>query len=106
MQGQLLGIIIGLTISGSVFITHATEGLAALLPDLPISVVKDAIAGTNGDYLKSLPPDIQIRALEILVRSMDRVYILGITAGAVVILCGIFLSQKKLDMKNAAAGLD
>jgi hypothetical protein len=43
--------------------------------------------------------------LEIIVRSMDRVYILGITGGAVAVICGLLLTHKKLDMKNAAAGL-
>ena len=105
MQGQLLGIIIGLAIAGSIFITHATEGLAALLPGVPIEVVKNAIAGTNAGYLKTLPQEVQTEALKVIVESMDRVYILGITAGAVAVLCGLFLSHKKLDMKNAAAGL-
>jgi hypothetical protein len=67
--------------------------------------VKDAIAGTNAGFLNQLPQDIQVQALDIIVRSMDRVYILGITAGAVSLLCGVFLSQRKLDMRGAAAGM-
>lgn len=106
MQGQLLGIIIGLAIAGSIFITHATEGLAALLPNIPIGIVKDGIAGTNAGFLKTLPQEVQMEALRIIVESMDRVYILGITAGALAIVCGLLLSHKKLDMKNAAAGLE
>lgn len=104
MQGQLLGIIIGLAIAGSLFITRATEGLVALLPGVPIGLVKDAIAGTNAEYLKALSPELQTKALNVIVQSMDRVYILGITAGAVAIVCGIFLSHKKLDMKEATRG--
>lgn len=105
MQGQLLGIIVGLTIAGSIFITHATEGLAALLPDVPIGIVKDGIAGTSAGFLKTLPQQVQTEALRVIVESMDRVYILGITAGAVAVVCGLLLSHKKLDMKNGAAGL-
>lgn len=105
MQGQLLGIVVGLTIAGSVFITHATEGLAALFPNLPIQQVKDAIAGTNAVLLKALPLELQEKALDIIVRSMDRVFILGITAGAVAFVCGVLLTQKRLDMKNGAAGV-
>jgi len=48
---------------------------------------------------------VQEEALDIIVRSMDRVYILGITAGAVTFICGLLLTHKKLDMK-AAGGLD
>jgi hypothetical protein len=105
MEGQLLGIVVGLAIAGSVFITHALAGLSELLPGVPIGTVKDAIAGTNAGFLNQLPKEIQVQALDIIVRSMDRVYILGITAGAVSLLCGLFLSQRKLDMKGAAAGM-
>jgi hypothetical protein len=105
MQGQLLGIVVGLAIAGSVFITHATEELSAALPNVPIALVKEAIAGTNAQFLKTLPVEVQDEALDIIVRCMDRVYILGITGGAVALLCGVFLSHRKLDMTNAAAGL-
>jgi hypothetical protein len=105
MQGQLLGLIVGLTIAGSVFITHATKGLAALLPDVPIGIVKDSIAGTNAGFLTTLPPQIQAEALDIIIQSMDRVYILGIAGGAVSLVCGVLLTHRKLDMKNVAAGL-
>jgi hypothetical protein len=102
MQGQLFGLVVGLAIAGSVFLTHVTADLAALFPGLPASTVKDAIAGTSTDLLKSLSPELQAQALDIIVTCMDRVYILGIVAGAVSLLCGIFLTQRRLDMKNAA----
>jgi len=105
MQGQLLGIVIGLAIAGSVFITHATADLVTLFPGVSESNVKDAIAGTNAEFLKSLPEQVQIEALNIIVRNMDRVYILGIVAGAVALLCGAFLTHRRLDMKGAAAGM-
>jgi predicted MFS family arabinose efflux permease len=105
MQGQLLGIVIGLAIAGSVFITHAIAGLTELFPGVPESVVKAAIAGTNAGFLSQLSEEMQAQALDVIVKSMDRVYILGITAGVVSLLCGLFLSQRKLDMKGAAAGI-
>jgi hypothetical protein len=105
MQGQLLGLIVGLAIAGSIFITHATEGLAAILPNVSIGLVKDSIAGTNAGFLKTLPLEIQHEALNAIVESMDRVFILGLTGGAVALVCGLLLTHKKLDMKNAASGL-
>jgi hypothetical protein len=102
MQGQLLGIVIGLAIAGSVFITHATEGLLALLPDVPVQQVKDIIAGTDGALLASLPPELQSQALALIVESMNRTYILGITGGAVSLLCGLFLTHQRIDMKGTA----
>jgi len=102
MQGQLFGLVIGLAIAGSVFVTHVTDDLIALFPSLPTSVVKDAIAGTNAELIKTLSPELQAQALDIIVNCMDRVYILGIVAGGVSMICGIFLSHRRLDMKNAA----
>jgi hypothetical protein len=104
-EGQLLGIVVGLAIAGSIFITHATEQLSDLFPDVPIDLVKQAIAGTNADFLRSLPEATQEQAIDIIVRCMDRVYILGITGGAVAMICGFLLTHKRLDMKNGAAGM-
>lgn len=100
MQGQLLGIIVGLAIAGSIFVTNAIEGLTALFSGVPPGVVKDAIAGTNAKFLQTLPVDVQIAAFNILVQSMDRVFILGIAGGVVATICGLLLTQKKLDMKS------
>jgi hypothetical protein len=105
MQGQLLGLIITLAIAGSVFITDAIKGLTAIFPNVSSADIKGAIAGTNAEFLKTLPLEVQNEALAAIVRSMDTVFILGITAGAVVVLCGLLLTQKRIDMKaiNAAA---
>jgi len=100
MQSQLLGIVVSLTIAGSVFVTHATADLAALIPNASLSDLTDALAGVNAVYLKSLPQDIQDQALSVIVRNMDRVFILGITGGAVSLLCGIFLTHRRLDMST------
>jgi len=100
MQGQLLGVIVSLAIAGSIFITEAIKGLSGIFPNVPVSDVKDAIAGTNAEFLKTLPLDIQNEALGVIVASMDRVFILGITAGAIAIVCGILLTQRRLDMKG------
>lgn len=81
MQGQTLGIIVGLAIAGSVFLNRATEGLAALFPDLPPSSVRQAIAGHDASFLTTLPPELQQQCLQILVQSMDRVFLLGIVGG-------------------------
>lgn len=105
MQGQLLGVVIGLTIAGSLFITHSIEGLSALIPNIPVATVKGAIAGSDTKLLSALPPDVQQKVIDIIVQSIDRVYILGIVGGVVAVLCGILLTQRRLDMKNGAAGI-
>lgn len=99
MQGQLLGLIITLTIAGSLFITNSIKGLTAIFPNVSAADIKGAIAGTNAEFLKTLPLELQNEALAAIVQSMDTVFILGITAGAVVVLCGLLLTQKRIDMK-------
>ena len=97
MQGQLLGLII--TCAGSLFITNSIKGLTAIFPNVSAADIKGAIAGTNAEFLKTLPLELQNEALAAIVQSMDTVFILEITAGAVVVLCGLLLTQKRIDMK-------
>jgi len=97
--------VVGLAIAGSVFITHATEQLSVLFPGVSPQLVSQAIAGTNAAFLKSLPSEVQADALDIVVKCMDRVYILGITGGAVAVVCGLLFTQKKLDLNAAAGGI-
>ena len=94
--GQLLGAVISLTISGTVLINTATSGLAELLPDVPIETIKNAIAGTAGQFFRTLAPATKAAALEVIVDSIDKVYILTITAGAIGFVASVFLKHERI----------
>lgn len=94
--GQLLGAVISLTIGGAVLINTATSGLAELLPDVPIETIKNAIAGTAGEFFRTLDPATKAAALEVIVDSIDKVYILTITAGAVGFVASVFLKHERI----------
>ncbi|KAI9835615.1 MAG: hypothetical protein M1837_003704 [Sclerophora amabilis] len=96
MLAQLLGIAMGLAISGAVFVNRALAGLVTLLPDVPREEIQGALSGTSGDFFKTLPADTQALALDILMHSLQKVFILVYVAAAVGLLASGFLSRKKL----------
>lgn len=53
----MLGIIVALSISGSVFQNMALEYLAAALPEASTSELSQLVTGTSGAFYKSLGPD-------------------------------------------------
>lgn len=100
--GQLGGAVISLTIGGTVLINTATSGLAKLLPDTPVEVIKNAIAGTAGNFFDTLDPQTRLAALNVIVNSIDKVYILTITAGAVGFVCSVLLKHERIFIEGAA----
>ena len=70
--GQLSGIALGLSITGSVFVNTALSGLQKLLPYVPRQQLQAAISGTSGDYFTTLDPAIQAKALDIIMSSLQK----------------------------------
>jgi MFS family permease len=100
--GQLTGAVVSLTVGGTILIDNATSGLTAILPDTPLQVIKNAIAGTAGAFFDTLDPQTRVEALRIIVQSIDKVYALTITAGAVGFVCAVFLRHERI---NVAGGV-
>lgn len=101
--GQLIAPTIALSIAGTVFINTASSGLEKLLPDVPIDTIKNVIAGTAGQVLSTLDPATQSAALSVIVNSMDKVYILGITAMAVSFVCAVGLRHERIVLQLGGA---
>jgi MFS family permease len=100
--GQLLGAVISLTVGGTVLINNASAGLAELLPGVPIETIKNAIAGTAGSFFQTLDPATRAAALDVIVQSIDKVYILTITAGAVGFVCSLLLKHERIFIQGGA----
>jgi MFS family permease len=100
--GQLLGAVVSLAIGGTVLINTASSGLTKLLPDTPIEVIKNAIAGTAGNFFDTLDPQTRVAALGVIVNSIDKVFILTITAGAVGFVCSVFLKHERIFIGGVA----
>lgn len=99
--GQLVGAVISLSVGGTVLVNTATTGLTALLPDTPIEVIRGAIAGTAGSFFQTLDDATRQAALGIIVESINKVYILTITAGAVGFVCSVLLKHERIDVQEA-----
>ena len=101
--GQLIGPTIALSIAGTVLINTASSGLEALLPSTSATAIKNAIAGTAGDLLTTLDPLTRTKALEVIVGSISKVYILAITATAVSFVASVCLRHERIVLQPAAA---
>jgi hypothetical protein len=101
--GQLTGAIVSLTVGGTVLINNAASGLSKLLPDVSGSTIKNAIAGTAGNFFGTLDPEIRSAALNVIVQAIDKVCILTIMARAVGLVASLFLKHERIFVKGAVA---
>ena len=101
--GQLIGPTIALSVAGTVFVDTASSNLAALLPNVPIATIKNAIAGTAGPLLATLDSATKTSALNIIVDSIQKVYILAISAMAVGFVCSMLLRHERIVIQPAGA---
>lgn len=72
---QLLGLTLGLSIAGAVYVNKALEGLKHVLPDETQSQLLGAITGTSGGGFKSLPQVDQIAAADTLTHALRKVLV-------------------------------
>lgn len=70
---QLIGLTLGLSIAGSVFVNKALEGLQHALPSRPRAQLLSAITGTSGDLFSSLSHTDQIIAANTLTIALRKV---------------------------------
>ena len=102
--GQLTGATVSLAIADSVFLNDATRGIQKILPDKPRTEIIGTISGAGSQLLKTLDEDTREKVLNVIISAMSKVYILGITAGAVVLVASVLMKREKLFMKGGAAG--
>ena len=102
--GQIIGATISLAISDSIFLNDAARGISALVPTASQTEVFNAVSGAGSSLIKNLPPDTRKQALDIIVSSMSRVWIMPMTAGALVIVVALGMKREKMFMKAAGAG--
>lgn len=101
--GQLISPTIALSVAGTVLINTATSGLEKLLPDVSTDTIKNAIAGTAGQLLSTLDPETRTAALDVIVHSISKVYILAIAAMAVSFVCAMLLRHERIVLQPSAA---
>ncbi|KAH8721373.1 hypothetical protein HC256_001731 [Beauveria bassiana] len=93
---QLLGITSGLSFSGAVFTNTALENLRRLLPDVPAEQLQRALSGAAGDFFQKLDEETRKAVLRTIMSSINKSFILCITAGAVSLVAAVFLRNQKM----------
>ncbi|KAK4691486.1 MFS transporter, DHA2 family, glioxin efflux transporter, partial [Lecanoromycetidae sp. Uapishka_2] len=100
---QVAGGTIALAIANAVFLNGATNRIAAVLPTAPRADIRAAVAGAGSAFIKNLDEKTRADVLNAIVQAMSRVWILGITAGALVTILSLLMRREKLFMKPGAA---
>jgi hypothetical protein len=103
---QIGGIVIALTISGTVFQNIAFNALSKILYPLGFTAsdVRGAIAGSRSALFEHVPADAEAMVIEAIVQAIDKTYALVITAGAFGLVTSVVLRRERLFMKMAAGG--
>lgn len=100
---QIGGATIALSISNTVFLNESTRKISNILPNVPRGQIQAAIAGAGSAFLKSLDQATRARVTHAVVDSMSKIYVMGITAGALAALLGLLMKREKLFMKAGGA---
>ncbi|KAI1410620.1 MFS general substrate transporter [Hypoxylon sp. FL1857] len=89
--------LIGLAIASAVFQSEAFSGIRSILSPEQYSDadIQAAIAGTNSEVLTNAPPEIRDAAIAVIVRAIDKVWILAIVAGVLHTLCSVCLTRER-----------
>ena len=103
---QIGSIVIALTVSGAVFQNVAFQNLEEALAGEGFSVqeIHGAIAGTQSAIFRNGTTAVRVAAVEAIIQAMDKVYVLVIAAGALMLLSSLFMKREKLFMKVVAGG--
>lgn len=105
-HAQLGSIVIALSISGTVFQNTALSNLRTALAGSGFTEeeIASAVAGTQSIVFQRGSEAIKAAALRAIIQAMDNVFVLVITAGALVLVSSVFMKREKLFLKIVAGG--
>lgn len=88
--------LIGLAIASAVFQGDAFRGIRQILgPQYSDADIQAAVAGTRSEVLLNAAPDVRNAAVAVIVRAIDKVWVLVIVAGVLHTLCSVFLTRSR-----------
>ncbi|MCJ1350604.1 MAG: hypothetical protein MMC33_000585 [Icmadophila ericetorum] len=96
MFAQLCGDNITLAIASAVFTSRSFTSVSALLPNYPATDIQTAVAGFSGSFFQHLPIDVRGKVLDIVVSSLDTVFILFSVSNGLCLILSFFLSRRDL----------
>ena len=96
---QVAGVTISLAVANAVFLNLAETSITAILPGVSKADVQAAITGVGGAFLRTLDPATQRRVLGAIVVAVQRVFVLGIAAGAVAVVLALGMSRAPISLR-------
>ncbi|KAK2793533.1 hypothetical protein FQN52_001119 [Onygenales sp. PD_12] len=90
--------LLGLAIASAIFQSQTLAGLTALLGGPgghSQAEIRGAVAGTQSTLLKGLDPLVRDRALDVIVQSIGKVYVMAIAAGGMYVVASCFLPRRR-----------
>lgn len=100
---QVAGLTISLAVAKAVFLNLAENSITRIVLGVPKSDVQAAISWFRGSFLKTLQPTIQANVLEAIVHAIQRVFLLGIVAGALAVILAIITNRGAIDLNQQQA---
>ncbi|KAI1119474.1 MFS general substrate transporter [Nemania sp. NC0429] len=100
MIAQLSGLTFSLSIAGAVFVNTAQEALYKLLPDVPRAQVQDLVAGATSNLIHTLPENVREAALEIIVSSLNKTFIVVYVGAIITLVCSAFFTNGKANANH------
>ncbi|PWY69608.1 efflux pump antibiotic resistance protein [Aspergillus sclerotioniger CBS 115572] len=98
--GQVGGSALALTISNSLFVNQATSRIADILPDMPRSIIQQAISGVRASMFADLSAEQRERVVAAIVRSVDDVFVMAIASAGLSVIMAVFMRREKLFVKS------
>ena len=87
-----------MTIAGTVFQNRSYQNLRIALAGYGFSTaeLRGALAGTQSAVFQQGTEEVKQLAVKAIIKAMDSVFILAMTAGAVTVISALFMRREKL----------
>lgn len=97
---QVAGVTISLAMGNAIFLNLAENSITSLLPRVAKTDVQAAITGLGGKFLRTLDAETQKMILGAIVDAIRKVFILGITAGALAVVLALQMSREPIALEG------
>lgn len=93
---QLAGPAIMLSIANTVFLNEAAKGVEKIVPNIPLSEVQGILAGIGSQAFTNFSPAVQESIIGVIVKSLNKSFIIAIVSAAVCLILSLFLKKGKM----------
>jgi len=99
---QIVGGVIGITIGAAIFGNQLATNIVKYAPDLSPEQVIAVRSSVTAIF--TLPSNLQQQAIEAYSASLDRVFLIGVPAGALAAVSGLFIKNYNIRERSPTSG--